>query len=120
MADASWKPAGRRNSTVPATPIRRACWRVGRFSIAPRPICRSLPATRHGSTGRLRLDPAAVIEVRDVTVSFGSGAHSIDAVRTVSFAVGAGETFGLVGESGCGKSTLLRTIAGLQPATAGV
>src|SRR5262249_27513494 len=66
------------------------------------------------------LDPATVIEVRDVTVSFGSGTHRIDAVRTVSFTVGAGETFGLVGESGCGKSTLLRTIAGLQPATAGV
>ncbi len=61
-----------------------------------------------------------MIEVRDVTVSFGSGAHRIDAVRTVSFAVGAGEAFGLVGESGCGKSTLLRTIAGLQTATAGV
>jgi len=78
-----------------------------------------LRAIQHGSTGRLQLDSAAVIDVRDVTVSFGSGAHRIDAVRTVSFAVGAGETFGLVGESGCGKSTLLRTIAGLQPATAG-
>src|SRR5262249_32810871 len=120
MPDASWKPAALRNSIARAIPIRRVCWRAGRSSIAHRPSCRSLPAIQHGSTGRLRLDPATVIEVRDVTVSFGSGTHRIDAVRTVSFTVGAGETFGLVGESGCGKSTLLRTIAGLQPATAGV
>jgi len=60
-----------------------------------------------------------VIEIKDVTVSFGSGPHRIDAVRGVSFKVGPGETFGLVGESGCGKSTLLRVVAGLQAPAAG-
>jgi peptide/nickel transport system ATP-binding protein len=43
----------------------------------------------------------------------------IKAVDDVTFAIGRGETLGLVGESGCGKSTVGRTILRLYDPTAG-
>lgn len=55
-----------------------------------------------------------MIEVGDLTVTFGTGARAVRAVRGISFTVAEGESFGLVGESGSGKSTVLRAMAGLN------
>ena len=44
---------------------------------------------------------------------------SVSAIADVSFAIGRGETFGLVGESGCGKTTIGRVIVGLEKPTSG-
>ncbi len=73
---------------------------------------------------------SALLEVEGVRVRFRAMAGLqalmergrdpyIDAVCGVSFALEAGETFGIVGESGSGKTTLARAIAGLVPAQEG-
>jgi oligopeptide/dipeptide ABC transporter ATP-binding protein len=46
-------------------------------------------------------------------------AGSVKAVSNVSFEIGSGRTFGLVGESGCGKTTIGRMIVALEPPTSG-
>ena len=55
----------------------------------------------------------------DVTKGIFAKKQIVKAVDDVSFSVGKGETFGLVGESGCGKSTLGRTLVKIYPATGG-
>ncbi|SHN10192.1 ABC transporter ATP-binding protein [Roseibium suaedae] len=55
-----------------------------------------------------------MIEVSNLSVSFGSGERRKQVVKGVSFQVAKGETLGIVGESGCGKSTVLRSLAGLD------
>jgi peptide/nickel transport system ATP-binding protein len=47
-----------------------------------------------------------VLEFKDFDLSFRVRGRDRKAIHGVSFAIGQGESFGLVGESGCGKSTL--------------
>ncbi|WP_067631868.1 dipeptide ABC transporter ATP-binding protein [Actinomadura latina] len=58
-----------------------------------------------------------MLEVTDLAVGYAGG---VRAVRGVSFAVGAGEALGIVGESGAGKTALAHAVMGLLPDDAGV
>jgi peptide/nickel transport system ATP-binding protein/oligopeptide transport system ATP-binding protein len=57
----------------------------------------------------MKRDEFPLVQVQDLRVQFGP----VRAVDGVSFAVHAGETFGVIGESGSGKSTLGRALVGL-------
>jgi NitT/TauT family transport system ATP-binding protein len=61
--------------------------------------------------------PAAVVSLRNVTKSFGSGA--VTALQSIDLDVRPGEFVSLIGPSGCGKSTLLRIIGDLVEPTSG-
>ncbi|MBT1670043.1 ABC transporter ATP-binding protein [Curtobacterium flaccumfaciens pv. flaccumfaciens] len=62
---------------------------------------------------------APVVDLRDVSVTFGRGARAVHALAGIDIAVHAGETVGLVGESGSGKSTAARVALGLIKPTSG-
>jgi oligopeptide/dipeptide ABC transporter ATP-binding protein len=59
-------------------------------------------------------DPARLLEVRDLAVSFATEDGVVQAVRGVSFGVERGRTLGIVGESGSGKSVSALTVVGLS------
>jgi oligopeptide/dipeptide ABC transporter ATP-binding protein len=62
-----------------------------------------------------------LLQVRDLHVHYNlSSAGSVRALQGVDFAIGRGESVGVLGESGCGKSTLAATIMGLLPPEATV
>ena len=61
-----------------------------------------------------------LLNIQNLHVTYRThGQKPVEAVRGVSLAVDAGESFGIVGESGCGKSSLAKTVIGLQPPSAG-
>ena len=56
-----------------------------------------------------------LLEVQNLSVTFGSKRAPFRAVDDVSFHIYKGETFGLVGESGSGKTTIGRSIIRINP-----
>lgn len=60
-----------------------------------------------------------LIELNNVSRSFGEGHKRIEALKDTSFSIGEGEFVAIIGPSGSGKSTLLTIIGGLQQPSKG-
>jgi putative ABC transport system ATP-binding protein len=55
-----------------------------------------------------------MLDIRDVTRTYGSGSTATAALRGVTFSVGQGKLVALRGRSGSGKTTLLNIVGGLD------
>jgi putative ABC transport system ATP-binding protein len=73
------------------------------------------PTRRFGRTTAV----AGVLELREVSKVYGTGAAKVDALRRVSLSVGGGELVAVMGPSGSGKSTLLTIAGSLEEPTGG-
>lgn len=60
-----------------------------------------------------------VLELNQVTKSFGSGRTKVDALKETNFSAKRGELIAIIGPSGSGKSTFLTIVGGLLSPTSG-
>lgn len=61
----------------------------------------------------------AILEVQELTKTYGSGDTMVTALDHVSFQVEKGEFVAIIGASGSGKSTLMNLIGGIDRPTSG-
>jgi len=92
--------------------MRTAGPHPARFTRHPLPKVEGL--LLHRSMSHSPIDQR-VIEIRDVTIKFGT----FVAVDRVSLNVERAEVFGLLGPNGSGKTTLIRALCGLLPLAGG-
>lgn len=64
-------------------------------------------------------DKTEVFRLEHISKVFQGKGTSVKAVDDVSFSIGKGEIFGIIGMSGAGKSTLVRTLNRLEKVTEG-
>lgn len=55
-----------------------------------------------------------MIEVREITKSYGSGESSFQVLKGISLKIEEGEFVVILGASGSGKSTFLNVVSGLE------
>ncbi|MBC3888415.1 ATP-binding cassette domain-containing protein [Acetobacterium paludosum] len=61
----------------------------------------------------------AILEINDLTKTYGKGDTSVTALDHVSFSMNKGEFVAIIGASGSGKSTLMNLIGGIDYPTSG-
>ena len=59
------------------------------------------------------MNKALLLNVNNLSISFGNTKNSVEAVHSISFHINRNEILGVVGESGSGKSVTAMTILGL-------
>ncbi|MBV9654192.1 MAG: sugar ABC transporter ATP-binding protein, partial [Acetobacteraceae bacterium] len=59
--------------------------------------------------------PEPFLSLRTISKSY----PGVQALKGVSFQIGAGEVVGLIGENGAGKSTLMKVLGGVTAPSAG-
>ena len=60
------------------------------------------------------------LTIRDLTISFRTGAGAVRAVRGVDLDLYRGETLAIVGESGSGKSVFTKSFLGMLDANGSI
>jgi len=61
----------------------------------------------------------AILELKNVTKTFGSGHKKVEALKETEFTANQGELLAIIGPSGSGKSTFLTIVGGLLTPTSG-
>ena len=61
----------------------------------------------------------SIIQIRNLTKTFGQGPDAVHALEDISLDIQQGEIFGIIGLSGAGKSTLVRCMNLLERPTSG-
>src|SRR3984957_9063597 len=97
----------------PERTSRRTLSPTGRSS--PRTTPTACSGWRNRSSSDVVTSPMALLELTDISKSFGG----VQALRNVDFTLNAGEIHGLAGENGAGKSTMMKIIAGVHGADSG-